>query len=159
MAAEHGERAACLAIRLARCRLTAAGTATGYGMPPGYGLRHPATAPHPATVRHRRATGRHRPATGRHRPATGPPPGYGAPPGYGPPQWFRGAVKPGIIPLRPLTLSDIFNGAVGYVRANPKATLGLTAIVVVVMHIITLVATLGPLAAYGRFKHRSLERV
>ncbi len=48
-----------------------------------------------------------------------------------------------------MTLSDIFNGAVGYIRANPKATLGLTAMVVVVMQIITLVATVGPLAAYG----------
>jgi hypothetical protein len=60
------------------------------------------------------------------------------------------AVKPGIIPLRPLTLSDIFNGAVGYIRANPKATLGLTAMVVVLMQIISLAATLGPLAAYDR---------
>lgn len=85
-----------------------------------------------------------------------PPPGYGAPPGYGPPPTFGpppgyGTVKPGIIPLRPLTLGDIFNGAVGYVRANPKATLGLTAIVVVVMQIITKVAFFGPLAAHGRF--------
>jgi hypothetical protein len=105
-----------------------------YGPPPGYG---------PA-------------------PGYGPPPGYGAPPGYGPPPGSQfgppplapgmvpGAVKPGIIPLRPLTLSDIFNGAVGYIRANPKATLGLTAMVVVVMQIISLAATLGPLAAYGR---------
>jgi hypothetical protein len=61
-----------------------------------------------------------------------------------------GVVKPGIIPLRPLTLSDIFNGAVGYVRANPKATLGLTAMVVVVMQVISLLATVGPVAAYGR---------
>jgi hypothetical protein len=60
------------------------------------------------------------------------------------------AVKPGIIPLRPLTLSDIFNGAVGYIRANPKATLGLTATVVVLMQIVSLAATLGPLAAYDR---------
>jgi hypothetical protein len=78
-------------------------------------------------------------------PGYGPPPAYGPPPGYGPPP----AVKPGIIPLRPLNLSDIFNGAVGYIRTNPKATLGLTAMVVVVMQIISLVATLGPLAAYG----------
>jgi hypothetical protein len=66
-----------------------------------------------------------------------------------------GAIKPGIIPLRPLTLSEIFNGAVGYIRANPRATLGLTAIVVVIMQIITLVATLGPVAAYGRITPRS----
>ncbi|HTQ21564.1 hypothetical protein, partial [Mycobacterium sp.] len=58
--------------------------------------------------------------------------------------------KPGIIPLRPLGLSDIFNGAVGYIRANPKATLGLTAAVVLVMQIITTAATLGPLAAATR---------
>ncbi|ORV01484.1 hypothetical protein AWB93_07105, partial [Mycobacterium bohemicum] len=86
-------------------------------------------------------------------PAYGPWPGYGAPPGYGPPPGppYGQAAKPGIIPLRPLTLSEIFNGAVGYVRANPRATLGLTAIVVIVMQIITLVATLSPVAAYGRF--------
>nr|BBX80135.1 hypothetical protein MFLOJ_39220 [Mycobacterium florentinum] len=48
-----------------------------------------------------------------------------------------------------MSLSDIFNGAVGYIRANPKATLGLTAIVVVVMQIISLVATVGPIAALG----------
>ncbi|MBU3750875.1 MAG: hypothetical protein FGM52_10570 [Mycobacterium sp.] len=37
-----------------------------------------------------------------------------------------------MIALRPLSLSDIFNGAVGYVRANPKPTLGLTTVVVLV---------------------------
>ena len=79
-------------------------------------------------------------------------PGYGPPPGpqYGPPQLVPGAAKPGIIPLRPLTLSEIFNGAVGYIRANPKATLGLTTMVVVLMQIISLMATVGPLAAHGR---------
>ena len=82
--------------------------------------------------------------TARLRPATG----YGAPPFV--PGMLPGAAKPGIIPLRPLTLSEIFNGAVGYIRANPKATLGLTAMVVVIMQIISLAATLGPLAAYGR---------
>ncbi|WP_261864883.1 hypothetical protein, partial [Mycobacterium montefiorense] len=68
---------------------------------------------------------------------------------YGSPQLAPGANKPGIIPLRPLSLSDIFNGAVGYIRTNPKATLGLTAIVVVVMQIISLIATVGPVAAFG----------
>lgn len=97
----------------------------------------------------------------------GPASGYGAPPGYGPPPGFQygppplppGAAKPGIIPLRPLTLSDIFNGAVGYVRANPKATLGLTAMVVVVMQTITLVATLGPLEAYGRISTHKYDEL
>ena len=73
---------------------------------------------------------------------------YGPPPpGPGMLPW---TVKPGIIPLRPLTLSDIFNGAVGYIRANPKATLGLTAMVVVLMQIISLAVELGPLTAYSR---------
>jgi hypothetical protein len=58
-----------------------------------------------------------------------------------------GLLKPGIIPLRPLSLSEIFNGAVGYIRANPKTTLGLTAVVVVVMQIVALIAKAGPLTA------------
>jgi hypothetical protein len=54
-----------------------------------------------------------------------------------------------VIPLRPLSLSDIFNGAVAYIRANPKATLGLTTVVVVIAQILALVLSLGPLAATG----------
>ena len=45
-----------------------------------------------------------------------------------------------MIPLRPLSLSDIFNGAVGYVRANPKATLGLTTVVVLITQILSLLS-------------------
>ena len=60
------------------------------------------------------------------------------------------ALKPGVIPLRPLTLSDIFNGAVAYIRANPKATLGFTTIVVVATQLLALVLSLGPLAAAGQ---------
>jgi hypothetical protein len=41
-----------------------------------------------------------------------------------------------VIPLRPLSLSDIFNGAVGYVRANPKPTLGLTTVIVLITSVI-----------------------
>jgi hypothetical protein len=76
-----------------------------------------------------------------------PPPGYG-PPGYGPPA-VAPALKPGVIPLRPLSLSDIFNGAVAYIRANPKATLGLTTIVVVAAQILALILSVGPLAVTG----------
>jgi hypothetical protein len=53
--------------------------------------------------------------------------------------------------LRPLGLSDIFNGAVAYIRANPKATLGLTTIVVVVAQLITLALSLWPLGFTGQF--------
>ena len=76
-----------------------------------------------------------------------PPPGY-PPPGWGPPGW---GWKPGVIPLfsnsatRGLTMGDIFRGAVGYIRANPKATLGLTAAVVAVTAALArLLQFLGP---------------
>jgi hypothetical protein len=77
-----------------------------------------------------------------------PPPGY-PPPGYGPLPPLRPAIKPGVIPLRPLTLTDILNGAFSYIRMNPKATLGLTTVVVVIAQLIGLVLQIGPLAAFG----------
>ncbi|HEX2211932.1 MAG TPA: hypothetical protein VHH12_00380 [Mycobacterium sp.] len=107
----------------------------GYGPPPGYAP--PGYAPPPG----------YGPASGY---AYGAPAGYGPAPGYGfgsygaPPP-----LKPGVIPLRPLTLSDIFNGAVAYVRANPRATLGLTTVVVVITQFVALIMSVGPLAASG----------
>ncbi|RDH75808.1 hypothetical protein DVS77_25275 [Mycolicibacterium moriokaense] len=77
-----------------------------------------------------------------------PPPGY-PPPGYGMAPPTPPAIKPGVIPLRPLSLTDILNGAFSYIRTNPKATLGLTTIVVVVAQLIGLVLQIGPLAAMG----------
>ena len=87
-----------------------------------------------------------------------PPPAYSWQPPYPPrPPYpaqppIRGPWAPGIIPLRPLSLSDIFNGAAVYIRANPRATLGLTAIVVVVTQLISLAAAVGPLAAASRLR-------
>jgi hypothetical protein len=79
-----------------------------------------------------------------------PPAGYGWQPTYAPQPPVRGRWAPGIIPLRPLSVSDIFNGAALYIRANPRATLGLTAIVVVITQLISLAASVGPLAAASR---------
>ncbi|MGB3482515.1 MAG: hypothetical protein WBB07_09925 [Mycobacterium sp.] len=76
-----------------------------------------------------------------------PPPGYPYPPGY--PGLPPVAMQPGVIPLRPLTLGDIFNGAVRYIRANLKATLGLTAAVVIITQVIGLIMQVGPLALMG----------
>ncbi len=56
-----------------------------------------------------------------------------------------------VIPLRPLSLTDIFNGAVAYIRTNPKATLGLATVVVLASQIITLALQIGPLSALGEF--------
>jgi hypothetical protein len=123
-----------------------------YGAPPGYGPS-PGYPPPPG----------YGPP-----PGYAPPPGYGAPPGYpapgypppgyGPPPPGYGygaalmppALKPGVIPLRPLTLSDIFNGGVAYIRANPKATLGFTTIVVIATQLVALVLSVGPLAVTGQ---------
>lgn len=81
-------------------------------------------------------------------PLNAPPPAYGGPQ----PAVARGTWTPGIIPLRPLSLSDIFNGAAVYIRVNPRAALGLTAIVVVITQLISLAASAGPLAAAGRLR-------
>jgi hypothetical protein len=107
----------------------------GYGPPPGYGP--PGGYPPPGC------------APPGYPPPGYPPPGYG-PPGYGPP--VAPALKPGVIPLRPLNLSDIFNGAVAYIRANPKATLGLTTVVVVVAQLLALILSVGPLAFTGELQ-------
>jgi hypothetical protein len=79
--------------------------------------------------------------------------GYPPQPGYGvPPPQVRRAWAPGIIPLRPLSLSDIYNGAAVYIRANARVTLGLTAVVVVITQLLTLAAAVGPLAAASRLR-------
>jgi hypothetical protein len=74
-----------------------------------------------------------------------------------PPPQVRPTFAPGIIPLRPLSLSDIFNGAAIYIRANPKAVLGLTTVIVVITEIITLLTATGPLAAAGRLNTASSD--
>jgi hypothetical protein len=75
----------------------------------------------------------------------------GPPLGYGPPVGPPPALKPGVIPLRPLGLTDIFNAAFAYIRVNPRATLGLTTIVVVITQIILLLLVAGvPLILYGQ---------
>ncbi|MBF8189344.1 glycerophosphoryl diester phosphodiesterase membrane domain-containing protein [Nonomuraea sp. K274] len=50
-----------------------------------------------------------------------PQPGYG----YMPPP---PALRPGIIPLRPLGLGDLLDGTIKLIRSNPKAVLGLSAV-------------------------------
>lgn len=68
---------------------------------------------------------------------TAPPPGYGTPP---PPAGSRVAgleFRPGIIPLRPLTLGDIFGAVIKAIRGNVAATIGLA----VVTSLVCLVPT------------------
>ena len=60
-------------------------------------------------------------------------PTYGAQPSYGPPAgppaWGPPVHQPGVVPLRPLTLGDIFGGALQVIRRNPKATVGMALLV------------------------------
>ncbi|WP_411151554.1 hypothetical protein [Streptomyces sp. A30] len=83
----------------------------------------------------------------------GPPGGYGGPPGggnggwgggYGPPGGYRGwggpppAAKPGVIPLRPLGVGEILDGAVSTMRTYWRTVLGISLTVAVVTQIVVI---------------------
>ncbi|WP_432496122.1 glycerophosphoryl diester phosphodiesterase membrane domain-containing protein [Kineococcus auxinigenes] len=51
------------------------------------------------------------------------------------------AAQPGIVPLRPLGLGEIWDGAFRAFRQNPRVMVGLSALVVVVTSVVTLVAS------------------
>jgi hypothetical protein len=54
--------------------------------------------------------------------------------------------KPGIVPLHPLRLNDILKGSVAYVRINPRATLGLATVVIVIAQLVALLLHHGSLS-------------
>jgi len=72
---------------------------------------------------------------------TAGPAAYGGPPPMGPNPWGPPVHQPGVVPLRPLTLGDIFGGALQTVRANPKATVGIAAVVTFGFLLIPILAT------------------
>lgn len=82
-------------------------------------------------------------------PAPGGPqdgPAYGqVTPNWGqvPPERMAHLSQPGIIPLRPLTISDIFGGALKTMRRNPEATIGTALIVLAVFMVPSLLLSLG----------------
>ncbi|MFW5899334.1 MAG: hypothetical protein ACOCUN_02570, partial [Jiangellaceae bacterium] len=63
--------------------------------------------------------------------------GWGTGPGW---TWAAPSVKPGVIPLRPLGVGEILDGAVTTIRRNPGPMLGLLAIVAVITQLVGLVA-------------------
>lgn len=63
-------------------------------------------------------------------------PQYGGPAGFGGPGWRPLAAKPGIVPLRPLSLGELYDGAFAAIRTNPKVMLGVVALVISVATII-----------------------
>jgi hypothetical protein len=76
-------------------------------------------------------------------PLPGPLPGRGSGYGYGPL-----VHKPGVVPLRPLGLGDFFDGAFKTIRRNPRAMVGLAALVTTAFMVVPVVVTLS-LAAAG----------
>jgi len=73
-------------------------------------------------------------------PAYGAQPGYNAQPGasgYSTTNRWGWQSKPGIIPLRPLTIGDLFSGAFEAIRSNPKVLFGFT---IVIMLLVSLIA-------------------
>jgi hypothetical protein len=72
----------------------------------------------------------------------GPPGGPGQRPAYAP--WPRQpqAPKPGVIPLRPLGVGEILDGAFTSIRRNPRATLGIAALLLTASAVITTTLSL-----------------
>ncbi|HEY2306412.1 MAG TPA: hypothetical protein VGI05_11085 [Streptosporangiaceae bacterium] len=126
----------------------------GYGQPPPF---DPGQAP-PAGSYGQPPPGSGQPGSGQ--PGSGQPgygqpgygqPGYGQPGGYGPPsappsypRWQSQpqAPKPGVIPLRPLGVGEILDGAFTSIRRNPRATLGIAALLLTASAVITTTLSL-----------------
>jgi hypothetical protein len=71
------------------------------------------------------------------------PQGWGSPPGYGAqaawvpqPVWLP--PKPGVIPLRPLAVGEILDGAISTIRAKPRLMFGLSALLAVLTQLVTV---------------------
>lgn len=86
-------------------------------------------------------------------PPYGQPPEYGQPEygaqqygaqQYGQPQYGQfaprppAAVKPGIVPLRPLGLGELYDGAFQAIRRNPRTMLGVAAVVVTILTVVDI---------------------
>ena len=78
-----------------------------------------------------------------------PPPSYAPPPPspygpvpqghqYGQPAWLQ----PGVVPLRPLALGEILDGSIKVIRRYPRPTLGLSAVIALVVTVLNVIAVL-----------------
>lgn len=75
-----------------------------------------------------------------------PPPPVAAPPwaqpGWGQPGFGAPQVTPGVVPLRPLTLGELLDGAVKVVRRYPRPTLGMSGLLAIVTTLLNVLAVL-----------------
>ncbi len=115
------------------------------GDPPDAGWQAPGWSPAPPPAPPPASAGGASPG----QPPGGPPPQWaapapGAPPAYGPQYGGWGppptAPKPGIVPLRPLGVADILDGAVSYIRRDPRTVLGISAVLSLVLVVLSFVA-------------------
>ena len=83
-------------------------------------------------------------------------PSYGAPPGnwQTPPGWGQPRPperQPGVVPLRPLGLGELLDGAVTIIRRYPRAVLGLSAVLAIistVLNIVLAISVFKPLISF-----------
>lgn len=78
---------------------------------------------------------------------------YGGAPPWGTPSWAPQPPRPGIIPLRPIALGEIYDGAFRAIRGNPRTMIGIAAIV---MAITTLATTVPQAVALQNFGESEL---
>ncbi|HUR14741.1 MAG TPA: hypothetical protein VM097_09660 [Mycobacteriales bacterium] len=71
-----------------------------------------------------------------------PPPPPWAQAGWGQPGFGAPAVTPGVVPLRPLTLGELLDGAVKVVRRYPRPTLGMSGLLALVTTLLNVLAVL-----------------
>jgi hypothetical protein len=72
-------------------------------------------------------------------------PQYGQPAGYQQQGFRPPAARPGVVPLRPLSIGEIYDGAFRSIRANPRAMFGVPAVVVAVATLVSLLLALAAL--------------
>jgi hypothetical protein len=110
---------------------------------PAAGQPYPSAGPYPTEYgQYPASSGQYPPGYGQYPPPQGQ--HYGAPyPGYGPGPGFYTppALKPGIIPLRPLRLGEIWDGAFRSIRYSPTVMFGLTAVVMLLLEILSVALT------------------
>ncbi|MDQ1585542.1 MAG: hypothetical protein QOJ90_1345 [Actinomycetota bacterium] len=109
---------------------------SGEPVPPGWAPVQPPAYPPPSYG----APGS--PPPGYPPPGAPPQPGWGAAPGWGAhqPGWTP-PPKPGVVPLRPLGVGEILDGAISTLRAHPRTMLGFSALVAVASQILIIPVT------------------
>lgn len=145
------------------------GGSGGYSPPGGYNPPGSGSPPGGYGAPGGGAPGGYGPTAGYNPPGGGPPPGgYGGPGGYGPPGGYNppgggpppggyggygaygggpygygrpAAPKPGIVPLRPLTMGEILDGSFTAIRWNPKTILGSSVIVAAISAVFVAVVS------------------